>query len=369
MGKRKQLSFWSLNGNISGRLSDCPVTDYLEDGDSACYFFGGKHQCLHCNHPDLAAHLADVKGLDFENVDAKSVSLPQLPEFVPSVSSGSRYIFDKFSPPFVAVTLDKVINSKTLEVTDNIHRKIGLPEESKVLLLGYCNDELLEKIWNKRHQVLPKIASLDFDVMTALDYSVFLNQPHIHSLWNIKRSLITYEMLQKINIATIPHIYWLGNKDLCRWINWLRKRVCVKTVAICLSLIENDLWEDTISDLDFFRKTINPDTHFIITGVASRARITDIVKTLPNVSITNGVCYAKSVSKEKIVDGRTIQVLVPPFRENFNYYVGLIKNKKARNQSKQSSQGVFWSHYLSQMELPISNDLAFGGESIGKQKA
>ncbi len=339
---QSQLGFWSKYGQSEGRLSDCPFTDVLEKTDSACYEIVTPYEAFHCHHPLLAKELVDIKGVSFDNVVAKDIPTPQLPDFIPQISPNSSKLISLVDFPYVAVTLNKIIDKKSFTVDGNIRKRLGILPTTKLILLSYTLDSPLQKIWEGRKHLIPDLAKCGFDLVTGFDYSLWGDQPHAEKKINLKRSLITYEMLQNAGIPAIPHIYWDDNKDLRRWGKWLSNNGSVKDLAICLeeTTRESD-WKNTIRDLAFFTTLIDSDINFLITGPSTAAKIADLGAILPNYTLTNGNCLQKSVCYQLISEkGPTKDAHAIPLdlilNTNFTFYDRLVRESKERKNDTQT---------------------------------
>lgn len=293
--KATQLGLWQ------SRTTDCPFGEFIEDDDNHCTSFGESKQgydVIDENHPEFAQWLADVRNVGFGDVSAQPIPKFELPSFVPGIRRGSQKLLDSVVPPFAAVSLGDIVSNELLSMPDEIRHRFGISEKTKIILLCYAKDSLIEKIWKERKVIFPKIAALGFDLVTAVNYSIWFNQPHAERLINLKRSLVTLEEFQELGIPTIPHIYWYGRKDLLRWCDWIHQNPNVTYVAINLQTERgrDRVWDQTIEDLKFFVSALNRPLHFLITGPSRPNRISQLQEILPNFSLTNGYCARMAAS-------------------------------------------------------------------------
>lgn len=283
------------------RSNDCPFVEFLDIDDIHCYSFytpQDGYEVIGEDHPRFAQSLADVRNIAFSDIVAKEIPKLDLPLYIPVVRRGSQKILRGSSYPFIAVTLGDIVNGKTLSVVDNVRSRYGIPETTKLILLCYGKDKLIEQIWPKRDQVFTKIAALGFDLITAVNYSVWFDQPHAERLINLKRGLLTFEEFQKLGVPTIPHIYWSGKKDLERWSTWISQNHNVTHIAINLQTERGRgiVWDQTLVDLRFFVSILDRPIHFFITGPSTPNRIAQLQEILPTFSLTNGHCARQAAS-------------------------------------------------------------------------
>lgn len=293
----KQLGLWD------NRSDKCPFAELLEEDDNHCFSFGqpkGGYEVIAENTPFFANWLADIGNVGFNNIEAKQTPLVKMPLFIPVVKRGSQKILNENIPPFVAISLSNIVSPKKLSMpTGDIRSKFGIDPRSKVLLLCYARDGLIEKLWPRRKEVFKRIASLGFDLVTSVNYSIWLNHPHAERLINLKRNLITFQEFQDLGVPTVPHIYWTGRKDLTRWRDWLANNKGVNIVAINLQTERergNIIWNQTLEDLKFFVSILDRPIQFLITGPSKPERVRQLQNILSRFTLTNGSCARKAAS-------------------------------------------------------------------------
>lgn len=301
----KQLGLWD------NRSDRCPFVELLEDDDNHCLSFGrpaGGYDVIAEDTPFFANWLADIRNVGFNDISAKQTPSVSLPAFIPAVKRGSQKILQGNIPPIVAVSLSNIVSKKELSMpTGDIRSKFGIHPKSKVLLLCYAKDGLIEKLWSRRKEVFKTIASLGFDIVTSVNYSVWLDHPHAERLINLKRNLITFQELQDLEIPAVPHIYWTGRKDLMRWRDWLASNKGVNMVAINLQTERergNVIWNQTLEDLKYLVSILDRPLHFLITGPSKPERVRQLLSILPTFTLTNGISARRAASGYFIKEDR-----------------------------------------------------------------
>lgn len=287
----EQLGLWQIH------LHECHFTDLLEKNDNHCFSFDPKqnNEVLSCDNPKTYKFLAHIRNVNFDVV-AKPTPNFLLPSFIPIIPHGSQKILIGNDLPYVAATLSEIVSPKKLCVAEDIRRRLGINKKSKIIFLSYGHDKLIEKIWPDRYAILEKIANLDLLLITAINYSVWLKDPHAERLINLKRSLITFEDMQNLEMPAIPHIYWTGKKDLIRWNSWLSKYSTIKIIAINLQTERGGTWTQTLKDLSFFISILEHPIHFLITGPSIPSRVRQIKNVLSLFTLSNGLCANKASS-------------------------------------------------------------------------
>ena len=313
-------------------MPECPFIELLEEDDNHCLLFNPnqRNEVLSCDNLETYKWLSHIRNVGFD-VIAKPTPPVSLPLFIPVVPHGSKGILAGSSISYVATSLREVVSPKKLLMPTDIRKRLGVSKTQRIMLLSYGRDKLIEQMWSKRKEVFKNLAALDFDLVTAVNYSVWLNDPHAERLINIKRSLITFEDMQKLNIPTIPHIYWFGEKDLQRWGAWLLRNKNVKIVAINLQTEKGKTWDRTLKDLEFFVSIIDRPLHFFITGATTPNKARQIKNIFPSLSLSNGSCSRKASSgfliKEKRAKIHLVQSKLPRneiFQKNVEFYENIL---------------------------------------------
>lgn len=327
---KDQLRLWETK-NVN-----CPFSEFIEDWDIYCYQNWESDFETISENEQLPYWLADVNNIGFENIIAKPISIPELPPFIPVIKHGSAKIVHNNKLPFVAVSLGDIISQNNLSVIKNLRKRFGTNKETKIILLSNAKDRLIEKIWPRYHEVIKNISNLKLNIVTAIDYSVFLKQPHAERFVNQKRSLITFKEFQKHKVPTIPHLYWSGKKDLKRWINWLNKNRSVEVVSINLQTERGkEIWSQTLKDLDFLSKNIGREIRYFINGPSTPQRIKDIKKIFPLITLSNKRAFQEAASGFLLTEksGNLIKYRNEHltkdriFFENINFYNSLVNRK------------------------------------------
>jgi len=249
--------------------------------------------------PDLGLRLADCGGLDL-NAVAQRQDLPSLPPYIPCVLP-RLFLQGALDYPAVAVPLNAVVSDKAFSVQrgTNLRRRLGLLPSTKLILLGFGDDKLLENIWPRRHSVIAGISALSFDLVTAFDYSLWYDDTRLEHRYNLVRSLRTYELLQQHGIPAIPHIYWFNQIDLDDWCTWLHLNQAVTMISIDLQCCDYpEDWHVMLKGLEYLESNAPTYLSYLISGVAygeQGARIPALLSAIPRLHLTNLDPYVKAV--------------------------------------------------------------------------
>lgn len=270
----------------------CPFSHRLDPGDNHCNGMGIEkpgYEVLSEDHPDFDEWLAVVRGVDFDNVHAADVPVPDFSGigYIPTIRRGDGSLLEQYKPKYVGIRLQDVVSPRKLQVPETLER-FGLPSGTLPILQCYGSDLLIENLWPYRRDVFKQLAKLGFAAATSVNYSIWSDQPHGERLINVKRGLITFEDWQSIGVSAIPHIYWYGYKDLDAWVSWLEANPCVAVAAINLQTIrQNAQWELAVEQLSYFVAKLSRPVHFLINGPASFERIRQLQEIFPSFTLSN----------------------------------------------------------------------------------
>lgn len=306
----KQLSLADI------RRGDCPFHYRLEDDDFHCNAAGMNalgYDVTGEDSDDFALRLAEVNGVDFDDINITNPVNPTLPRYIPTIPKGSGKLFRSYAPEFVAVGLKDVVSAKELKVVTDIHKKLGVSKKTKVIFLGFGKDRLLELVWSpvERRRIFAEIAQLDFYAVIPPNYSIWDDQPHAERLINEKRSMIAYKELSELGAQVVPHVYWCGRKDLDEYIKFFDRHPDIKTFAIDMQTLGRQPdWQQAMADLGYFASKIGNDMRCVIVGPTTPLRINQIIRTLPGVTIVNSAAAQGAVRRRILRDDLTKDLLL-----------------------------------------------------------
>ena len=112
--------------------------------------------------------------------------------------------------------------------------------------------------------------TLNFDLATSLNFSLYVERPRLEHLYNVKRTWLTISQLQSESryLTPIPHLQWFGEGELQRQVRLL-KEGDFHTVTINLQTVrEKRAWERILRGMETVRRQY-PEARPIFTGVSS----------------------------------------------------------------------------------------------------
>ena len=330
MPKPIQQQFWGFHGSINGRCDKCLVGDFVDADDNACSeLMSNGYETVSCDSEKGLRYLQAVRGPTLLNISARPFDIPPLPQFIPhGFSRSSGKYLHQTNIPWIAVSLGKIVNRKTLEVVNDVRAHVGADDTAKIMLLNYADDPLIERIWDARKKVLPALAQTNVDLMTSIDYSVFLDQPHLESVVNIKRGFVTYDLLAEYGATVIPHVYWRGNTSIRRIAEWLNTNPNATHIASYQGLRKTRIeWEEFLIGLGYLKSLLQKNVTLLISGPSIPSRIATLLTIWPNTIITNGVATQAAIHHSLKTESGSQPVSYQPLVENIEYYNHLVKQE------------------------------------------
>lgn len=111
---------------------------------------------------------------------------------------------------------------------------LGIDENSKIALIGTCNDPRIEEFWaiSEVENLWQKIAEFGFEFVTGLTFSVYEIFPLFSQKYNQDRNFLSHDIFSSLGVPCIPFLMPSDEKDYKYISTWLGKRQDVRIVAI-----------------------------------------------------------------------------------------------------------------------------------------
>lgn len=276
----------------------CPYRGRLDPWDRHCFSFNagqGGYEFIGEDHEEHDAWLSSIGGVGLEGVAGHALGNIDLPGFLPIAhTKGAKNIFAGYTPRYLGVHLAQVVTSRGLLVRDNLYDLMRLPRDTRVVLLTYGKDALIERMWPQRAAIFEQLKALNLYLVTGINFSSWDDHPHAERLINIKRGLLTYSEMLKFGLPAIPHLQWYSSRDLQEWLAWLRSND-VNLLAVNMQTLRRTLdWSRAIAELADFRGRLPRPTRFLVTGASSFQRMAIAKEALGDVVFSNGYALKRA---------------------------------------------------------------------------
>ncbi len=322
-------------GVVHGCHCDACGLETLCGGCSAdCARAGCRGPCHRCGircrgRDDAAAWVADAGGNLALGGAPWPVRLPDnLPVFVPEVDGFKLADFDcGLEWPAYAVGLKRVVGAKGAlrprwrgRGADEV---LGLPPGRRLLMLGFGRDELIERIWTFQHRrrFYDAVASLGFDLVAGMNYSVYGDQPRFEHLLNLKRSALAAERLAAAGVPAVPSVYWWRQADLDRWLEWIQA-TRIPMVAVNAQTFRTPADRDILfHGLAYLGCRLPGGVTVLVSGLSRPDRVRIVRRMLPRVIFASQHPWQMAWHGRVLGDSRpTGRGAVQLFRENVLRY-------------------------------------------------
>ena len=240
--------------------------------------YGGPN-VLHPWRRDTKDYFADVGGPGYSEIVAKANDLPALPFFTHQirVRAGLR---KQLAAPAYLVAVKAVVDRRTVMPAAKLRHITGLSKDVVLGLMLFGKDEALERLWGQRNERVDRIAAAGYDFYVAPSFSNYSPRPRTEFLFNAKRSLYFFELLQDLGVVVIPRVCWLTDWDAERIARWVNNNAAVTQVALDWSSSSPVAWRAETSLLRRFDDITGNRIAYLIHGPSTRARAQELAAML-----------------------------------------------------------------------------------------
>jgi hypothetical protein len=255
----------------------------------------GGRDILHPRRPDLSERLWEVGGLDIRLRNVAPGPVPALPPYIPCVEPRAGF----HSPPcsVVAVPLDRVRPTGPATPAADMKAKLGLPSDAIMIVTCFQHDHILERVWRCRRRFVDSMAVAGYNLVTSPNYSLWLGDTRLEHRHNIRRSIIIFESLADAGVATIPHVYWLLDRDVDDWIAALSAWPGARMFSLDLTTLGVRGWNEGIRGLRRLVDGIGDDWEVLVNGVAKHERVTQVSNICGHIHLTNSHAFQLAMSQ------------------------------------------------------------------------
>ncbi len=192
-----------------------------------------------CDPEQLCYRLREVQG--FECVlKHKLRPIPHLPHFIPTIyhriTRNNLLKLDWVAIPLHAL-LVKNSNGALVPIAttaNELRSGLGLQRSTRIVVTGPGPDQMLEDFWrfHRSGGLLQLLVILDIDLITAPNYSFFLDSTPLHYRYNRSRILRITERISQAGLNAVIHINALHEQE---WQDWEKLLIAhTEITAICL---------------------------------------------------------------------------------------------------------------------------------------
>jgi hypothetical protein len=189
--------------------------------------------------PDFfATAFEEVGGFGWENVGTLAQPQLRLPRYIPTIQHGYRRT-KCLRTPWAALPLSVVLaRSKTgarprARSPHELREQFALAPTTRLLLLGIDDDPKIEHYWRWQTDcsLATALGALEWHAAVVPNYSILLDHPRTHHLYNRKRSLLVAREWSQAHIPAMPYLQAVSLADYDYWLAFLTAHPEVALVA------------------------------------------------------------------------------------------------------------------------------------------
>lgn len=256
---------------------------------------------------DIGPALAEVRGLALKTTVLRSQARISLPNVLLQVD-GSKACRGVHRPT-VAIAFGQLSAKIGLRarqprpLTDILH----LPKATRVGVLLFANDPLLEGLWRNRREWAKRLAQLNPAFVVTPDFSLWAGDHALGTRYNLVRSVRFIELLQDWGLATIPHFYWSTPRDLADIAAWIDANQ-PEAVAIDMQCMPTP-GEAFQAELAWLREQLSKAPTLLVAGIDAGPRLKNLAAIWPELSMTRNFVpeIAKHVELREREDGTRVR--------------------------------------------------------------
>ncbi|MDQ3747809.1 MAG: hypothetical protein M3367_02165 [Acidobacteriota bacterium] len=199
-----------------------------------------------------------------------------LPPYIPQFFSRKRESILPLENRLVAISLTTFLNITTGKIKfknkSDLIRALGLPANTRIALVGTCNDFILEKFWtiSDTENFWQIIADFGFEFVTGLTLSVLDELPLFSHKFNQDRNFLSHDKFAHLGVPCIPFLMPFDEKDYEYIGVWLKDRNDVNIVAIHGSSYSRSpkLFNELINRMRKIESLSPRHLKFLVVGIA-----------------------------------------------------------------------------------------------------
>lgn len=249
---------------------------------------------------DFPIVLAELGSLAIDSTKPVVRSAPALPAFLGHVDGTA--VTGGFPDDWVAVNLGVFLRRagwRRPRSEATIRQRLGLPASTKVVLLAFGHDRLLDHVlWPERRDFVRRLSAWQPDLVVAPDFSVWRGDPWLTQRVNILRSVRVLELVEAAGVPCIPHVYWSSEADAREWAAWLGKHD-VPMIAMDLQCVGHGL-PAFVRELACFRNLLPKPPRLLVSGVRPGPRMLQVQAAWPEATFTADLIRLASKRRELV---------------------------------------------------------------------
>jgi hypothetical protein len=205
----------------------------------------------------------------------------------------------------------------------HLRETLQLPLDARLCLICSCDDQRIESIWRRSLELdsWRDLASLHFEFVTGMTFSVWPDNPRFTQCYNIERNYASIDYFAGLGVPVVPIFFCARDLDFRRAGRWFRDRPALRAIGGLAQFHKSgEAFRDFLDGMARIRIEARRDLHLFAIGCATRERIGEVFRVFPNAATivtnkpirkgTSGHGFEEDLSSGKH-DGKSRQEIIP----------------------------------------------------------
>lgn len=281
----------------------------------------GLFDCLafcNCQNPDSCQYVCpknlkrfveranEIKNFDFDNVpSSRPLHLDSFPLVIPVLFHRSSRV-GCLNTDTVAIPLKRVIDYKNKKLRfqskEQLAQHFKFNKNARLVITGVDKDRYIEPYWSNIHgtSLIEGLHQLQPSLITAPNYSIFLDAPRFDHMHNMKRTLICWAELNAAGIPASLHINALTDRDWERWLEFIGNRSEVKSISVEFGtgLARKESGKRYIEKLLWLAYQVDRGLQIILRGGVNHIR--ELSQAFESVTLLDTTSFVKTIKRKRL---------------------------------------------------------------------
>src|SRR5947209_3972040 len=239
------------------------------------------------------------------------LAIPDLPPFIPVLEGGLPAELALPTGQLYGVGLRTVL-SKTGRVKPSsaarLRESLRLPTDARLCLISSCDDRRIENFWRRSLELdsWRALASLRFEFVTGMTFSVWSDNPRFTQRYNIDRNFSSFDHFAGLGVSVVPIFFCTRDADFRFIRRWLQDRPSVRAIGGLAQFHKSDSsFARFLEGMDRIRQEAKRDLHLFAIGCATQERISEVFRSFPAATIVTNKPIRKGASGHGFEDDLT----------------------------------------------------------------
>ncbi len=250
-------------------------------------------------------YIREVRGLALDNIPrSEPLDYPEIPETVPMIY-GRESRSESLNVPWAAIPLAALFSRRNGNPKYATRAELAaaflINPDSRIVISGVDVDKSLERYWQlaRAQKIVEVLAALKPDLVTAPNFSLFVDAPREDNLHNLKRIAICWSEMVSEGLPAALHVNARTDRDWDRWTAFITERPEVTALSFEFAtgskFGERGRWH--ADQLCSLASRVGRDLHLVIRG---RRHLPQIKGAFARVTVIDTDVYMKTMGRRHL---------------------------------------------------------------------